>query len=491
MRGFQAEGAAPLVTGEPVPDPETKATAIRIGNPASWKLAEAAADESGGRFRAVTDAADPGRAGRARPARRRLRRAGVGRRRRRAARRPRRRVTSYAGLTVVVTVTGHGLKDIETALESAGDLVDTVIDADVEQRRRAGGRAPVTFVAGPVAGRRSRRPAPTSAPASTASASRSSCATTSTAEVGGDRPGGRGDRRGRRRACRATRPTSSSGRWARRSARWGDDAAGLRLHVHQPHPARPRARLVVGGDRRRDRPGAGAGRPAGPTGSTTARLLALANAARGPPRQRRARRCSAGSSSAARTTRTCGPTRRRVDPRDPAPSSSCRRPALSTEVARGLLPATVPHADAAANAGRAALLVAALGGAPDAAAPRRPRTSCTRPYRRPAMPESLALVDRLRADGHAAVVSGAGPTVLVLTADGDLDPVTAYCPDGWRCPRSTSPRGRGRRRLTRRDGAREPRLPWPARLSDRRCLGSRAVCARRYVGSGRRQGPVP
>ncbi len=55
MCGFQAEGAAPLVTGEPVPDPETMATAIRIGNPASWKLAEAAADESGGRFAAVTD----------------------------------------------------------------------------------------------------------------------------------------------------------------------------------------------------------------------------------------------------------------------------------------------------------------------------------------------------------------------------------------------------------------------------------------------------
>ena len=55
MRGYQAAGAAPLVTGEPFPDPETKATAIRIGNPASWKLAEAARDESGGRFEAVTD----------------------------------------------------------------------------------------------------------------------------------------------------------------------------------------------------------------------------------------------------------------------------------------------------------------------------------------------------------------------------------------------------------------------------------------------------
>ena len=55
IRGFQADGAAPLVTGEPFPDPETKATAIRIGNPASWKLAEAASNESGGRFAAVSD----------------------------------------------------------------------------------------------------------------------------------------------------------------------------------------------------------------------------------------------------------------------------------------------------------------------------------------------------------------------------------------------------------------------------------------------------
>ena len=56
MRGFQAEGAAPLVTGEPFPDPETKATAIRVGNPASWHLAEMAAKESEGRFAAVSDA---------------------------------------------------------------------------------------------------------------------------------------------------------------------------------------------------------------------------------------------------------------------------------------------------------------------------------------------------------------------------------------------------------------------------------------------------
>ena len=105
---------------------------------------------------------------------------------------------------------------------------------------------------------------------------------------------------------------------------------------------------------------------------------------------------------------------------------------LSTEVARGLLPDAVPHADAAADAGRTALLVAALTGAPEHL------LTATRDYlhqeqRRPAMPDSLELVDRLRADGLAAVVSGAGPTVLVLAdstavSAGDLG---AWCPDGW------------------------------------------------------------
>jgi len=55
MCGFQAEGAAPIVRGEPVKKPETIATAIRIGNPASWKQAEAARDESGGLIDMVTD----------------------------------------------------------------------------------------------------------------------------------------------------------------------------------------------------------------------------------------------------------------------------------------------------------------------------------------------------------------------------------------------------------------------------------------------------
>ncbi|HEX3222056.1 MAG TPA: homoserine kinase [Nocardioides sp.] len=101
---------------------------------------------------------------------------------------------------------------------------------------------------------------------------------------------------------------------------------------------------------------------------------------------------------------------------------------LSTELARGLLPEVVSHRHAAANAGRAALLVAALAGQPDLLLTAT-EDLLHQPYRRPAMPGSLDLVDRLRADGHAAVISGAGPSVLVLCADGaDL---ASYTPNGW------------------------------------------------------------
>ena len=55
MMGFQAEGAAPIVRGKPIADPKTIATAIKIGNPASWKRAEAARDESGGLIDMVSD----------------------------------------------------------------------------------------------------------------------------------------------------------------------------------------------------------------------------------------------------------------------------------------------------------------------------------------------------------------------------------------------------------------------------------------------------
>ncbi|MDA2804477.1 homoserine kinase [Nocardiopsis suaedae] len=91
---------------------------------------------------------------------------------------------------------------------------------------------------------------------------------------------------------------------------------------------------------------------------------------------------------------------------------------LSTEAARGLLPAEVPHADAAFTAGRAALLTAAVSGHPELLLEATEDRLHER-YRAAAMPESARLAADLRGrDGLAAVVSGAGPTVLVLAADG-------------------------------------------------------------------------
>ncbi|MDR7086417.1 homoserine kinase [Aeromicrobium panaciterrae] len=99
--------------------------------------------------------------------------------------------------------------------------------------------------------------------------------------------------------------------------------------------------------------------------------------------------------------------------------------AVSTEKARGLLPETVSHADASANAGRAALLVRALTGAPHlllAATEDRLHQS----YRASAMSDSYDLMSSLRADGIAATISGAGPTVLAFARGlGDR------LPEGW------------------------------------------------------------
>jgi threonine synthase len=115
MWGFQAAGAAPIVLGHPVDQPETVATAIRIGNPASWTAAEQARDDSGGRIDSVTDdqilAAHRLLSGRegifVEPASA----AGVAGllAARAAGRLP-------PGQRVVCTVTGHGLKDPKWAL---------------------------------------------------------------------------------------------------------------------------------------------------------------------------------------------------------------------------------------------------------------------------------------------------------------------------------------------------------------------------------------
>ncbi len=100
---------------------------------------------------------------------------------------------------------------------------------------------------------------------------------------------------------------------------------------------------------------------------------------------------------------------------------------LATRTARAVLPPTVPLAAAAAGAGRAALLVHALASDPGHL------HAATRDWlhqeaRRPAYPDTMRLVDALRAQGHAAVVSGAGPSVLVLTTR--MAAPTVQAPEG-------------------------------------------------------------
>ncbi|MBN8248555.1 MAG: threonine synthase [Verrucomicrobia bacterium] len=119
MMGWQAAGAAPLVLGHPVPNPETVATAIRIGNPASWDGAMAAARDSGGSIRSVTDEeilhaykllartegimVEPACAA---PLAGLIKSVAAG--------------EIPEGSLVTATMTGHGLKDPDTALKVAG-----------------------------------------------------------------------------------------------------------------------------------------------------------------------------------------------------------------------------------------------------------------------------------------------------------------------------------------------------------------------------------
>lgn len=104
---------------------------------------------------------------------------------------------------------------------------------------------------------------------------------------------------------------------------------------------------------------------------------------------------------------------------------------LSTAKARSVLPSTVRLADAAANSARAALLVHALTAAPELLLPATREWLHQEP-RRPSYASSMALVDRLRAAGHAAVISGAGPSVLALTTRDRLAEVVAHAGEGWR-----------------------------------------------------------
>ena len=130
MWGFQAAGSAPIVHGAPVEHPETIATAIRIGNPASWEQAVAARDESGGVIDAVTDDeilaayhfiaqrealfCEPASAASV-AGLLKLHAAGL----------------LDRGLTVTCTLTGNGLKDPQWALEGEANLVSVPVDTSV------------------------------------------------------------------------------------------------------------------------------------------------------------------------------------------------------------------------------------------------------------------------------------------------------------------------------------------------------------------------
>jgi threonine synthase len=129
MYGYQAEGAAPLVRGAPVAEPETLATAIRVGNPASWRGAVAARDESGGAIDAVSDSeilnaysflarcegvfAEPASAAAIAGLRKRAHAGGLGDAKR-----------------VVCVLTGNGMKDPDRARSLAGDIAEVEATPD-------------------------------------------------------------------------------------------------------------------------------------------------------------------------------------------------------------------------------------------------------------------------------------------------------------------------------------------------------------------------
>ncbi|WUI00970.1 homoserine kinase [Spirillospora sp. NBC_00431] len=141
--------------------------------------------------------------------------------------------------------------------------------------------------------------------------------------------------------------------------------------------------------------------------------------------------CLAGGLTVAWTTPS-GPRLVRLETKVTQVTAFVPEQRLATERARGLLPESVPHGDAAANAGRAALLVAALTGGLDAGVLLdATEDRLHQDYRAPAMPESAALVGRLRAAGVPAVISGAGPTVLAFTSASQVDSIVPEVGNGW------------------------------------------------------------
>ena len=162
--------------------------------------------------------------------------------------------------------------------------------------------------------------------------------------------------------------------------------------------------------------------PAGTEALPDEDLLALATEMEGHPDNVAA--CLGGGLTIA-WTEDGQPRMARLEPLASISPVICVGPApVRTEVARRLLPGQVPHAAAAANAGRSALLVAALTQLPaeTGALLAATRDWLHQDYRAEAMPETAALVGRLRAAGLPAVVSGAGPSVLALLSSRPGEP---------------------------------------------------------------------
>ena len=402
---------------QPVARPSTIATAIRIGNPASWRFADRGPRRVRRSHRGGHRPADPAGVPAAGSPGGRLRRAGLRRVGGRAAPGARGGPARRRARRVVCTVTGHGLKDPQWAIDGAPAPSD-------RSRRRARGRRSCSAWTADGRGRCSAPPrsrvrvpatAPTSGPASTPSGWLWRSTTTSSCRSPSPGSTSRSPARGPTRCRRRERHLVVKAMRAAFEV-LGGQPRGPRAAVRQPDPAR--ARPGVSAPRRSSPESSRPGRwsSAAPTGWTTWPCCGSPSSMEGHPDNVAA--CSARR------------LHRRLD-RSPAGYA-----AVSSRVPDGVVPVVLVPTTAVVHG----------QGPPDAprvgpARGRRPSTPAgppcsshaltTRPdlllagHRGPAAPAvpaprpcraSAALVDRLRAAGLPAVISGAGPTVLVLAS---------------------------------------------------------------------------
>ena len=425
MFGFQASGSAPIVRGEPVRDPDTIASAIRIGNPASWELALQARDESDGYFGAIDDdkileaqrilSAEVGifvEPASAISVAGLLERSAAG--------------VVPAGARVVLTVTGHGLKDPQWALRTAdgSDVQPTVVPVDTAHGR-PGARArvmtgatvaPDSGVAASVVGRTVHVKVP---------------ATSANLGPGFDTLGlalARYDELDVEATDAAAHDIQVHGvgagevpldeshlvvrAIAHTFARAGVPLPSLRLVAHNAIPhgrglGSSGAAIVAGVM-------AAKGLLEGVAEFTPDELLELATELEGHPDN--VAPALFGGLTIAWVTPDGPRHKKLIVHRGVSPLVLVPEHEMSTALARSLQPESVPHEDAVFNVSRSALLIAALIQSPELLLAAT-EDKLHQHYRAQAMPETDRLIRALRAAGHPAVVSGAGPSILVLASD--------------------------------------------------------------------------